>query len=216
MYSPGVEDQLRQAIDAALNDLDARNFIVRTGKRADVPESLGDAWANSWSQAELQQLAALSQAARQDYIAVRVRAFLEDAANTAARVNLAATQTADADLQLQAQVAQAVGADLVRFNGEVLKRSQSVFTGKIKYMPITDLDVETGKAIIEVTSQANAAGKVGQLHALLGAEANPQGKPVLHFMPRATHGGEAALLANGSHGVYRDLPSLLAALNALP
>src|ERR1700733_7102343 len=117
MYSPGVEDQLRQAIDAALNDRDARNFIVRMGKRADVPESLGDAWANRWSQTELQQLATLSQAARQDYIAVRVRVFLDDAASTAARVNLAATQTADADLQLQAQVAQAVGADLVRFIG---------------------------------------------------------------------------------------------------
>ena len=63
---------------------------------------------------------------------------------------------------------------------------------------------------------ADASGKVGQLQVLLGAEANPQGKPVLHFMPNATPGAEAALLSNGSRGVYRDLPSLLAGLNALP
>jgi hypothetical protein len=216
MYSRGVEGQFRQALDAALNDLDARIFIVRTGKRADVPESLGDTWANSWGQAEMQQLAGMSQANRQDYIAARVHAFLNDAASTSARVNLAATQSSDTDLQLQAHVAQAVGVDLVRFNSDVLKRSQSVFTGKIKYSPLTDVDVETTKAIIEVTSQANAAGKVGQLHVLLGVEANPQKKPVLHFMPRATRGGEMALLAHGSHGVFRDLLSLLVALNALP
>jgi hypothetical protein len=84
------------------------------------------------------------------------------------------------------------------------------------YRPLTDVDVETTKGIIEVTTQSNAAGKVSQLLVLLGAEANPQKKPVLHFMPRATRGGAMALLAHGSRGVYRDLPALLAALNALP
>jgi hypothetical protein len=216
MYSPGVEGQLRQGVDSAVNDHDARNFIVRAGKRADVPEGLGDGWANSWGHAELQRLAALSQGARQDYIAARVRAFLDDPAVTSARVSQAAPQAGDADLLLQAQVAQAVGAGLVRFNSDVLTRSQSAFTGKVKYRPLTDIDVQTTKAIIEVTTQADAGGKVGQLQVLLGAEANPQGQPVLHFMARATAGAEAALLANGSRGVYRDLPSLLAALHALP
>jgi hypothetical protein len=84
------------------------------------------------------------------------------------------------------------------------------------YSSLTDIDVETTRAIIEVTTQADASGKVGQLQELLGAEANPGGKPVLHFMPNAAPGAEEALLANGSRGVYRDLPSLLAALNALP
>jgi hypothetical protein len=74
--------------------------------------------------------------------------------------------------------------------------------------------VETSKAIIEVST--GKGGKVAQLQELLGAEANPQGKPVLHFMPNATPGAEVALLANGSRGVYRTLPSLVAALNALP
>jgi hypothetical protein len=104
----------------------------------------------------------------------------------------------------------------VRFNGEVVTRSLSSFTGKVRYRPITDIDVETTKAIIEVTSQADASGKVAQLQELLGKEANPQGKPVLHFMPKATHGAEVALTAGGSHGVYQDIPALLAALNALP
>jgi hypothetical protein len=216
MYPPGVEDQLRQGIGAAVNDHDARNFIVRTGKRADVPEGLGDAWAKSWSQAELQQLACMSQAARQDYIAARVRASLDDPAVMAARVNQAAAQTGNADLQLQARVAQAVGADLVRFNSDILTRSQSQFAGKVKYIPLTDIDVGTTKAIIEVTTQADAGGKVGQLQVLLGAGANPQGKSVLHFMPNATPGAAAALTSNGSRGVCRDLPTLMAALQALP
>jgi hypothetical protein len=211
-----VEDQLRQNLDAACNDHDARNFIVRAGKRADVPEALGDAWAASWSQAELRQLAGMSQAARQDYIAPQVRAFLDDTAGTAARVNQAALQTGNTDLQLQARVAQAVAADLLRFNSDVLIRSQSAFTGKVKYSPLTDIDVETTKAIIEVTAQADAAGKVSQLQVLLGTQANPQGKPVLHFMPNVTAGAASALLSAGSGGVYLNLPALLAALNALP
>jgi hypothetical protein len=216
MYSPGVEDQLRQEIDAVVNDVDARNFILRTGSRADVPEAEGDSWARRWGQAELQRLAGLSQAGRQDDIADRVRGFIEDPAVTLARVNLAAAQTGDPDLRLQGQVAQAVCADLVRFNAEVLRRSLSSFTAKVRYRPITDIDVETTRAIIEVTTQADAGGKVAQLQELLGPEANPQGKPVLYFMPNATPGAEVALRASGSAGVYRNLPALLAALQALP
>lgn len=216
MYSPGMEAQLRHRIDAAVNDPDVRNFIVRTGRRVDVSEAVGDNWANGWSQTELKQLAGMLQADRQDYIAVRVRAFLDDPAITSARANQASVQTGNADLQLQAQVAQAVSSDLVRFNTDILVRSQSMFTGKVKYSPITDIDVETTKAIIEVTTRADAGGKIGQLQVLLGVEANPQRKPVFHFMPNATAGAEAALMANGSWGVHRALPLLMAALSALP
>jgi hypothetical protein len=216
MYSPGVEDQLRHEIDAVVNDIDVRTFIVRTGSRADVPEALGDLWASKWGQAELLRLAGSSQAARQDDIAVQVRGFFDDPAVTLERVNHAAAQAGEPDLRLQGEVAQAVGAELVRFNAEVLTRSLSSFTGKVRYGPITDVDVETTKAIIEVTSQADAGGKLPQLQELLGREVNPYRKPVLHFMPNASHGAEAALMAGGSHGVYRDLPALLAALHVLP
>lgn len=216
MYSLGVENQFRQRIDAVINDPDARNFILRAGKRVDLSEAIGDVWANSWSQTELQQLAAMTQAARQDSVAARVRAFLDDPAVTSARVRQAVARTRNADLRLQAQVAQVVGADLVRFNSDVFVRFLSPFTGKIRYRLFTDIDVETIKAIIEVTTQADAGDKISQLQVLLNAEANPKGKPVLHFMPKATAGAEAALMANGSWGVYRDLSSLLAILNALP
>jgi hypothetical protein len=216
MYSPGVEDQLRQEIDAIVNDVDARTVIVRTGSRADVPVAVGDLWASRWGQAELLRLASLAQGARQDDIAVHVRGFLDDPAITLERVNHAAARAGDLDLRLQGQVAQAVGADLTRFNAEVLTRSLSSRTGKVKYRPITDIDVETTKAIIEATSQMDAGGKVAQLRELLGMEANPQGKPVLHFMPNAAQGAEAALTANGSRGLCRDLSALLAILHALP
>jgi hypothetical protein len=216
MYSAGVEDQLRKDIDAVVSDVDARIFIVRTGSRADVPDTVGDLWASKWGRAELLLLAGLSQADRQDHIALGVREFLDDPALTLERVNHAAAQAGDPDLRLQAQVALAVRTDLMRFNVEVLIRSLSLFTGKVRYRPITDIDVETTKAIIEVTTQVDAAGKIAQVQVLLGREANPHGKPVLHFRPNASHGAEAALKASGSHGVYRDIPALLAALHTLP
>ncbi len=106
--------------------------------------------------------------------------------------------------------------DLVAFNAEVLQRSQSTFTGKVKYGPLTDIDVETVKAIIEVTTQQSASGKVCQLQALQGALANPLGKPVFHFMPNAHAGAIAALIAAGSPGVFRTIADLQAAIHALP
>jgi hypothetical protein len=50
----------------------------------------------------------------------------------------------------------------------------------------------------------------------LGPVANPQGKAVFHFMPNATQGAKAALLAGGSKGVHPDMASLTTALAALP
>jgi hypothetical protein len=42
MYSPGVEQALRQRLQAVGLDLDAILVVLRAGKRADVPEVLGD------------------------------------------------------------------------------------------------------------------------------------------------------------------------------
>jgi hypothetical protein len=218
MHSSGIDNQLRQDIDAAIpGDHDARNWILKVGRNADVPESLGDAWARSWDHAALQHLAALTPAQRQDFIYNRMDAFLHgDAANRTARVNEAATQTGDADLQLQGQVAQAFPGDVVAFNFEVLQRAQSSFTQKVKYIPLTDVDVETSRALLEVTTQRSASGKVAQLQVLLGAVANPRGKPVFHFMPNADAGAVHALIAAGSRGVFRVLADLQAAIAALP
>jgi hypothetical protein len=52
-------------------------------------------------------------------------------------------------------VAQAVGADLARFNAEVLTRSLSSFTGTVRYRPITDIDVETMSRCIRSPSTRN-------------------------------------------------------------
>jgi hypothetical protein len=217
MYPGGVENQLRHAIDAAIpGDHDARNWILKVGRGADVPELVGEAWARTWDSAELLQLAGKTQAQRQDWIHQRMQAFLHiDVANRMARVQ-AAAQAADADLQLQGQVAQAFPSDVVSFNFEVLARAQSAFTAKVRYIPLTDIDVEISRAFIEVTTQQSASGKVAQLQVLQGAVANPQGKPVFHFMPNADAGAIHALTAAGSCGVLRTLVDLQTAIRALP
>src|SRR5262245_31459698 len=119
MYSLGVEQQLRQEIDGIVLDPDARNFIVRTGRRSDVPEWLGDLWAGSWTSFDLLRLAGMSQAARQDSIAARVTGFLDDPGVTSFRVGQAEAQSGDSELQEQGRVARAVIGDLVRFNSEI-------------------------------------------------------------------------------------------------
>jgi hypothetical protein len=217
-YSSRVEDQLKQDIDGAIpGDHDARNAILKPGRNADVPEHLGDAWGWSWTVAELQRLAGMNQAQRQDHIFARMRAFMhDDPINRRTRVNEAATQQGDADLRLQGQIAQVLLGDVVAFHAEVLERTQSSFTGKVKYTTLTDIDVETSQAIIEVTTQQRASGKVGQLQALLGNVANPQGKPVFHLMPNADAGAIAALRAAGSSGVFRSIADLYTAIQALP
>jgi hypothetical protein len=131
-------------------------------------------------------------------------------------MNEAAAQTVDTDLQLQGQVALAFPGDVVSFNFEVLARAQSSFTGKVRYIPLTDIDVETARAFIEVTTQRSASGKVAQLQVLQGPVANPRGKPVFHFMPNADAGAIHALTAAGSRGVLRTLVDLQAAIRALP
>lgn len=94
----------------------------------------------------------------------------------------------------------------------------SPFTGKVKYAILTDLDVVTMRAIIEVTTQKTAAGKVGQLAVLLGRDANPHGWPVFHFVPNINPASASAraLQAAGSAGVYNDRAALVAAIRALP
>ncbi len=218
MYPAGVENQLRHAIDAAVpGDHDARNWVLKVGRGADVPELLGEAWARSWDIAALLHLAGRTQEQRQDWIYQRMNAFLhDDVANRLTRVNEAATQTADADLQLQGQVAQTFPGDVVSFNFEVLARAQSAFTGKVRYIPLTDIDVETSRAFVEVTTQRSASGKVAQLQVLQRPVANPQGKPVFHFMPNADAGAIHALTAAGSWGVFRTFVDLQAAIRALP
>lgn len=51
----------------------------------------------------------------------------------------------------------------------------------------TDIDVETSKALIEVTN-GDGQGKLGQLRKLKSAYVNPDGKEVIPFAPSLTAG----------------------------
>src|SRR5581483_3096131 len=104
-YSRGVEQALRQRLQAAGLDHDAINVIVKAGKRTDVPTALGDQWAARWDGQALQDLVKLSPADRQHALARHVDDFLQDPANRLLRANHAASQTRDADLRTAGELA---------------------------------------------------------------------------------------------------------------
>jgi hypothetical protein len=212
-----VQQALRHRLQAAGLDHDAINVIVRVGKRADVPAALGDRWAARWDGQELQDLANLSPADRQHALAHHVDDFLQDPVNRLQRAQHSA-QSSDADLQAAGALAVELQDILTGFGQDVTVPATSPFTGKVKYATLTDLDVVTTKAIVEVTTQGDASGKVAQLAILLGPEANPHGRPVFHYVPNVDPASAAAqaLRAAGSAGVYNDRAALVAAIRALP
>ncbi len=120
------------------------------------------------------------------------------------------------------RVAAELAADLldilVAFNRDALTPETSPRTGKLKYRRITDVDVATAGALVEVTTKSDATGKVGQLADLLGPAVNPLGLPVLHVMPNVSPASAPAraLLVAGGAGVYNDRVRLAAALRARP
>lgn len=107
---------------------------------------------------------------------------------------------------------------LTAFGREVTISATSRFTGKVRYSLLTDLDVVTTRAIVEVTTRHDSARKVAQLALLLGGVANPDGLAVLHFLPNVSpsSGSALALLVAGSSGVYNDCAALVAAVRAIP
>jgi hypothetical protein len=95
---------------------------------------------------------------------------MESPAERANRVEQA-LRSNDPDTVLEGRVAQAVAADLVAFNRKVGSEGA-----------IGEVDVETSKAIIEVTTRRS--GKSRQIRKLLADPAmNPAGKPVVLFAP---------------------------------
>jgi hypothetical protein len=218
MYSPGVEQTLRQRLQGTGLDHDAINVLVKAGKRTDVPETLGDQWAARWDGQALQDLVRLSPANRQHVLAREVDDFLQEPVNRLQRMNHAATQTGDADLHTAGELAVDLQDVLVAFGRDVTEPATSPFTGKVKYSTLTDLDVVTTKAIIEVTTRRNASGKVAQVAVLRGREANPASLPVFHYLPNVDPASAPAqaLRRAGSAGVYNDRAALVAAIRALP
>src|SRR5436190_22833752 len=130
MYSPGVEQVLRQRLQASGLDLDAILVIVRAGKRADVPDVLGDRWAGRWDGQTLQDLVTLSPANRQHALARQVDEFLQEPANRLQRVRHAAAQTGNPDLRTSGELAVALQDVLEAFGRDVNVPTTSPFTGK--------------------------------------------------------------------------------------
>jgi hypothetical protein len=111
-----------------------------------------------------------------------------------------ALQSSDPDKVLEGEVAKAVGNDLVDFNRKV---GPNGATGEV--------DVETRKAVIEVTTRR--MGKSKQIKKLLSNSAlNPLGKPVILFAP---HYGRAAIRTITDAGaiVVRTMQELLEVLS---
>ena len=95
---------------------------------------------------------------------------MESSAERANRIEQA-LRSNDPDTVLEGRVAKAVEADLVDFNRKVGPEGT-----------IGEVDVETSKAIIEVTTRRS--GKSRQIKKLLANPAmNPAGKPVILFAP---------------------------------
>lgn len=213
-----MEPTLRQRLQAAGLDRDAISVIVKVGNRADIPSSLANQWAAEWDGQALPDLIALSPADRQHALARIVDDFLQDPAHRLIRAQHAATRTRDADLREAGELAVELQDVLKAFGRDISAPATSPFTGKVKYAPLTDLDVATTNAIIEVTTQSDASGKVAQLAVLRGAVANPHGLPVFHLLPNVnpTSAPAQALRAAGSAGVYNDRAALVAAVRGLP
>ena len=95
---------------------------------------------------------------------------MESPAERADRVEQA-LRSSDPDTVLEGRVAKAVEVDLVDFNRKVGPEGA-----------IGEVDIETSKAIIEVTTRRS--GKARQIKKLLANLAmNPAGKPVILFAP---------------------------------
>jgi len=95
---------------------------------------------------------------------------MESPAERANRIEQA-LRSNDPDTVLEGRVAKAVEEDLVDFNRKVGPE-----------VAIGEVDVETSKAIIEVTTRRS--GKSRQIRELLANPAmNPAGKPVILFAP---------------------------------
>ena len=216
--SPAIEQLLRHRLRAVGIDHDAVSVILRAGRRADLPTALADQWAGGWDGQSLRDLALLSPADRQHTLARLVDDFLQQPAHREQRVRHAAAHPTDADLRTAGELALDLLDILTAFDRDVTVPAVSPFTGKVKYAVLTDLDVITTTAVIEVSTQHDAAGKVAQLAVLQGAEANPLSLPVFHLLPNVNPNAVPArsLRTAGSAGVYNDRAALVAAIRALP
>lgn len=211
---------------AGLPDPVADAVINRGGDR-DIPTALGDRWAVRWTDPEVAKLAAMTADDRLDYAFRILGEELYSPATALERATHAANQPGDADLRVAGAAALAVADLLVNFGKPIYQRNVTAYG--VRYKRIGEIDVETTKGFVEVTTQATAAGKVVQLRRLLAPERNHfdgivvvphtnAPKPVLFYMPALaspTSRPAEALTAAGAHGVYNTLAALEAAIRGL-
>jgi len=128
----------------------------------------------------------------------------DTAANKAERVERIeqALQSGDPDKVLEGKVDKAIEDDVIDFNRQV---GPNGATGEV--------DVETRKAIIEVTTRRT--GKAKQINKLLSnPDMNPLGKPVILFAPNYGHTATKTI-ADAGAVVVRTVAELLEILSKL-
>lgn len=112
--------------------------------------------------------------------------------------------SSDPDIRLEGQVAQKVGKRTERFQEEVIVDGRR----------IGEIDIETDKAIIEVTS-GEGNHKVKQMRKLINnSDINPTGKKVVLYSPNITS-GRAKAIENIGGRVIRSLDELEVYLGAM-
>lgn len=202
--------------------IDAINRIVKRWNALDLTDELRDRWSAMWEGVELANFALLSQADQMDRTIAIEKQFQQQTLNDRIlhAVTRATSSSRDRDLHWAGLVAMNALADVVSFNEDVLVRVVKP-SGKIRYSLYTEIDVEVRLALIEVTTQLDASGKVAQLELQLDPISNPLGKPVFQMMPMIANVDPSVnrsvreLLNAGSSGVFNDLAALKAALAKL-
>lgn len=228
MYSDqAIPDELRARLKATGFPDSVTDPIINRGADYDIPPALGDRWAGRWTDAEIARLAALTDDARIDHVFGALGNELFAPGTALERATHAARAAANPDLQAAGAAALAVHDVLVNFNKPIYQRNVTPYG--VRYKRLGEIDIETTRGIVEVTTQASAAGKVAQLRRLLAPERNHFAgivavshanapKPVLLYMPAlpsTTSRPARALIAGGAHGVYNTLTGLEAAIRGL-
>jgi hypothetical protein len=200
-------------------DSHTSDVVVNRGGDRDIPPGLGDGWATRWTDEEIAALATMIQADCIDHVYRMLGDLLYSPSTALERAIYAATQAIDPDFQAAGQAALVLRDILHNFQKPIYRRKVSPHSD-IEYERIGEIDIETTKVIIEVTTQRSASGKIAQLRRLLSPERNhfdgivviphtntPQ--PVGFYMPNLTSTRAAhALLLAGAIGVYRTLLDL--------
>lgn len=143
--------------------------------------------------------------------AANAKKMANDANRTAINKKIEkADSSGDRNAQKEAEVAKWFRDDLVNFDKKYGRNGRD-----------GEIDVETDKAIIEVTNGGRAGGKVNQLNrnkpgGSRSGTTNPEGKPTVLFAPNVAMGTVRQVEKNTGCKVFRDPEELKNYINNLP